>query len=534
MSLNLTESDLVGVQRELASRSFHDFLAMGWRVLDPSMPYRPNWHMDCICEHLEALARGEINRLLFNIPPGTSKSSAVGVYFPAWLWGPHGRPDTRYIGASHEAGLATRDNRRTRLLIDSEWYQRRWPISISSDQNEKTYFENVYMGFRQSSAVKSMTGRRGHYVAWDDPINPEAANSPEQRETALRVFKETLPSRLVDPEKSAILVMMQRLHQSDVSGYILENDFGYTHVILPMEFEVNRRCHTVVRPRFMEAEPVEARFDRRTHQWITDLGQVDELRRAEVERERVQTVYPQDPRTEEGELLHPQRFSAAVVERDKRVMGEFATAGQFQQRPVPREGGLFKTSNIGIMDAPPALLRVCRGWDFAGTKAKKNASSTSGPAWTSGFLLGEYHTPLGMRYVILDVIRERVDAAGQQILIRATAERDSAQYPGSWASIPQDPGSAGKSWGTSIVTHCSGLDVRMSIESGDKETRAKPLAAQVNVGNVSMIQAPWNDTLIDEMGSFPGSKFKDQVDAGSRAFAELTQGKTFQWHVSGS
>ncbi|MEO1188995.1 MAG: hypothetical protein AAFW60_07975, partial [Pseudomonadota bacterium] len=204
----MNHTDLLNVDRELAKRSLSEFIQMGWPILEPAELYKHNWHMDTLSDHLMAAAHGDLNRLLINVPPGTSKSSASSVFFPAWLWGPAGMPHIRFIGASHEQGLATRDNRRTRLLVESEWYQDRWSVDITSDQNEKTFFENETRGFRQSSAVAGMTGKRGHFVVWDDPQNPEGADSDVTRETSIRIFKETLTSRLVDPINSVIIIIM--------------------------------------------------------------------------------------------------------------------------------------------------------------------------------------------------------------------------------------------------------------------------------------------------------------------------------------
>jgi len=330
-----------------------DFLKKSWQSIDPQ-PYVHGWHMDALCEHLQATATGEITRLLINIAPGTSKSSATSVFFPAWLWGPFGWPEARFIGASYEQSLATRDNRRNRLLIESEWYQERWPIKLTSDQNEKTGFENITRGWRQSCAVKSMTGKRGDFVVWDDPLSPEKAYSDVERDTANRIFSETLPTRLNHPEKSVIIIIMQRLHQNDVSGYILAKELGYEHLMLPMEFEKERKCYTSIN-------------------W-------------------------QDPREEDGELLFPERFPEKVVERDKSVMGSFATAGQFQQRPTPREGGLFKRSWFNFVREVPIGTIFVRGWDFA-------ASTEKGSAYTAGVKMGRY--PDG-RFVIMNSTRDRL------------------------------------------------------------------------------------------------------------------------------
>lgn len=424
--------------------------------------------MDAICDHLEATAKGDIKRLLINIPPGTSKSTATSVFFPAWLWGPYGWPEARFIGASYEQSLATRDNRKNRLLVESEWYQSRWPISLTSDQNEKTSFENTHRGWRQSCAVKSMTGKRGDFVVWDDPLSPEKAYSEVERDTANRVFAETLPTRLNDPENSVIIIIMQRLHENDPSGYILARDLGYEHLCLPMEYEADKPCST--------------------------------------------SIGFKDPRTKEGELLFPKRFSRKVVDRDKAVMGSFAVAGQFQQRPVPREGGMFKHHWFNVVNAIPNGTEFVRGWDLA-------ASTKSTSPYTAGVKIGK--TPEG-RFIIADAKRERFNAGEVRRLIKNTATQDGLDCI---IDIPQDPGQAGKAQAQDIVRDLAGYIARYSPESGDKATRADPLAAQAEAGNVDILKGDWNTAYLDEICSFPFGEYMDQVDASSRAFNELSKPK---------
>ena len=401
---------------------------------------------------------------MINIPPGTSKSTATSVFFPAWLWGAYGWPQARFIGASYEQGLATRDNRRNRQLIQSEWYQGLWPTELVSDQNEKTFFENSSKGFRQASAVKSMTGRRGDFVVWDDPLSPEKAYSQTERDTANRVFAETLPSRLIDPQKSVIIIIMQRLHENDVSGYILARDLGYDHLCLPMEFEPDRQCKT-------------------------SIGFVD-------------------PRKSSGELLFDERFPRSVVDRDKAVMGSFAVAGQFQQRPVPREGGMFKYEWFNTVNVVPSGTKIVRGWDLA-------ASTKSNSPWTAGVSIGE--TPEG-RFIIINSKRERTPTPRR--MIKSTAAQDGLDV---LISFPQDPGQAGKDQVRSISKDLAGYRFKSSPESGDKATRAEPLAAQCEAGNVDILKGDWNADFLDEICAFPNGEFMDQVDASSRAFNELVK-----------
>lgn len=467
-ALKLTEADWQAIEREACKRSLATFVRQAWPVLEPGTPYVHGWHVEAICEHLEAVTRGEINRLLINIPPGTMKSTLTSVFWPAWEWGPVGMPHLRIIGASHEAGLATRDARKMRMLVTSDWYQALWPLALAADQSEKVNFENAATGFRQASPVRSMTGKRGHRVIWDDPHSAEGGNSEAERVEAVRIFRETLPTRVVDPEKSAIIVVMQRLHEKDVSGEILAGDYGYEHLCLPMEFEPDRRC-------------------------VTSIGF-------------------SDPRTKDGELLFPERFPREVVDRDKKIMGSYAVAGQFQQRPAPREGGMFKRGWFEVVDAAPASRRKVRRWDFAATEGDGD--------WTVGLLLSES----GGVYYVEDVARAQLSPAGVERLLVNTAKQDGKAVK---VRIPQDPGAAGKSTAAHQIKLLAGWDVRASPETGSKEVRANPVAAQAEAGNIKLVRGPWLDSFLEEIEMFPNGAHDDQVDALSGAFAELATGSTY-------
>lgn len=462
--MKLNRETLLALERESCKRSLASFVKKAWHVLEPSQPYIHGWHVEAICEHLEAITKGQINRLLINIPPGTMKSTLVSVFWPSWEWGPLGKDPTRIIGASHEQGLAVRDTLKMRRLVESEWFQERWPVKLRRDQNEKMYYENFATGFRQACAVKSMTGRRGDRIIWDDPHSVESALSDPERETALRVFQETLPSRVVNPESSAIVIVMQRLHDEDVSGFILKGDYGYEHLCLPMEYEPHRKT-------------------------ITSIGF-------------------EDPRKEEGELLFPERFPREVVERDKNLMGTYATAGQFQQNPIPRGGALFKTDRIEIVTALPRLVKLVRYWDKAGTEG--------GGAFTAGALLA-----LGAdnNFYILEIVRGQYGATTRERVIKQVAQMDGVNVH-IW--IEQEPGSGGKESAEATIRSLAGFTVKAERPTGDKAVRAEPLAVQIEAGNVKMYKGEWNKAFLDEAMKFPLSKYKDQVDAASGAFNKLT------------
>lgn len=438
--------------------SLAEFAKRSWPILEPSTKLAWGRALDIMCAQLERIARGKKfqPRKLMNVPPGMMKSLLCSVIFPAWVW--TFDPSKSFTGASHEAGLANRDARKMRILIQSEWYQERWPLGLALDQNTKINFENEKRGFRQAVPFGSMTGRRSDFVIIDDPHSAEDANSDTKRAEATRIFRETLPTR-INNDDSAIIVIMQRLHEGDISGLILANDFGYDTLILPMRFDP-------------------ARAD------------------------------PQDWRTIDGELLFPERFGERSVVALEKILMAYGTAGQLQQRPTPRGGGMFKLVWFDghYIDTVPPGTRFKRWWDLAATK-------DPGAAYTAGVLLGK--TPQG-RYIVAGVNRFQEEPFRRNALIKLQCTADKAQYPGIEFFVPKDPGAGGKVQTLDIITHLDGFNVRGFKEVGDKESRAEGFSAQCEGGNVDILGSvgtPWVDEWIDEITNFPGAKWKDQVDA---------------------
>jgi len=457
--------------------SLLEFVKEGWHALEPGTEFLHGWAVEAMADALERVTSGETRRLLINVPPGCTKSMLVNVFWPAWEWGPKGMPDYRYINASYGADLSIRDNMRCRDLIQSEWYQANWGdrFQMKGDQNAKILYENDKTGWRFAASVgKGITGRRGDRIIVDDPHSVENVESDIVRERALRWFFETLSSRFNKLDESALVVIMQRVHDRDLSGAILAQDLGYEHLCLPMEFELD---HPHKSTHFV------------------------------------------DPRTEEGELLWPARFSPRAVDEQKETFrawgGSYAEAGQLQQRPVPRGGGMFRRDDFEVIDHIPAHAQVvhrCRGWDLA-------ATDSSRAAYTVGAKMAKLADG---RLVIEDVLRFRGGPAEVEAKVLSCAQADGMDVP---QFLPQDPGQAGKSQVRAFAAMLEGFNARFSPESGDKETRAIPLAAQVEVGNVCMVRAPWNDALLAEAALFPAGEFKDQIDALTRAYDWILQNR---------
>ncbi len=459
--MQLTEADLISIERELCKRSLAEFAKRAWRVLEPAAELRWGWALDAICLHLEAVTKGEITRLLMNVPPGSMKSLLTGVIWPAWEWGPRGMPEMRFVGTAHEEQLAIRDSRRCRDLIKSEWYQKLWPIQLMADLDGKREFGNTKKGIRQARAFTSMTGVRGDRVILDDAISADNANSQAKLEAARIAFTETLATR-VNSEKSAIVVIMQRLNEKDISGVILDMGLPYVHLCIPMRFEPERRS-------------------------VTSIGW-------------------QDPRTEEGELMFPERFGEAQVAELEKTLGTYGAAGQLQQRPAPRGGGIINTDWFAYWKVLPQLDFRFITVDTAQKTAEQNDWSVM-QAWA--------RSSTG-KAVKLDQVRGKWEAP--ELLVQARAfwmKHMSDQRPMCQKAALRGMYVEDKVSGTGLIQTLrrEGIPVVPVQRSKDKISRGYDAAPFIESGNVALPEdAPWLSDFLAEVASFPAGAHDDQLD----------------------
>lgn len=286
------------VERQLCAKSFSYFVSKAWEHVDSST-FRPNWHIDVVCEHLQAVSEGDIKRLIINIPPGHGKSLLVSVLFPAWEWGPAGKPQMSYLSTSHSQEFSSRDTRRARDLIQSEWYQKLWPIQFKADQDTKTHYINTQKGERWAKAFSGLTGARGHRLLIDDPISANDVLSQAARENVKTIVLESVPTRLNDVETDAIIIIAQRLHHQDIVGVVEEAGLGYEILSIPAEYDGTEYFTTSLKMR--------------------------------------------DPRADSGEkLIFPAYQSQNTIDNFKRSLGPYAYAAQFLQQPSPRTNGFFE------------------------------------------------------------------------------------------------------------------------------------------------------------------------------------------------
>lgn len=281
------------------------FIRHFWHVLEPDRDLVEGWPLYAMIYHLEAVTFGETIRLLINIFPGAMKSLTVNVFWPAWEWGPQNMPSMRTVAFSYASSLTERDNGKFRDLLISIDYQSLWGHVFKVRTLGVTKIENNKTGWKLASSIGGVgTGERGDRVVLDDPHSVKEAESDKVRTDTVTWFVETMSNRMNENE-SAIVVIMQRVHESDVSGEIISNpEMGYAHLMIPWEYDETRHC-------------------------ATDIGW-------------------EDPRTEEGEAAWPERFSKEFLLPFK--MRDFMWASQYMQSPEPRGGAIFKRDDWQIWE----------------------------------------------------------------------------------------------------------------------------------------------------------------------------------------
>jgi len=418
-------------------------------------------HHKVLCDALMRVFNGECKRLIINIPPRYSKTELAVVNFMAWCLGKV--PDAEFIHTSYSGRLAGNNAWQARELVGSNEYREVFPgtmlrgDSAAKDEWRTTEGGIVYAVGAGGTITGYGAGKHrpgfGGAILIDDPHKADEARSDVIRQGVIEWFQNTLESRKNDPQNTPIIVIMQRLHESDLAGWLLAGGNGETweHVCLPAI-------------------------------------------------------------TEQGNALWPEKHGIEELRR-MQTASPYTFAGQYQQSPSTPEGNVIKPDQLETIEALPASgIHWVRAWDLASTAPKHGTD----PDWTVGAKWGKDRAG---RFYIGDVVRMRGSPDEVEATIVNTAARDGKSVR---ISIPQDPGQAGKSQVLYLSKKLAGYRVSSSTETGDKVTRAEPMAAQINVGNVSMLKAPWNDALVAEMRVFPNGTHDDQVDAGSRAFNELT------------
>lgn len=495
----------------LGPRSFKAFVLMAWKEADPAI-LKWNWHLDVLCEEMQAAARREKREMVVCVPPRSLKSVILGVMFPAWVW--TWDPAAKFITASHEMTLATRDAVKCRRLVQSKWYQDRWGpkspflgkgqkgvaagpmttppdtlyakgkyvpdpqhagVAMVADQNNKTYYETSAGGHRFcATPARMVTGHGADFILGDDLNHIMQAESAVERGNVLTWWREVISTRLNEQDRGVKIVIQQRVHVEDVAGDCISK--GYHKVVFPMEFDPEHP-----------------------------------------------DKHPRDPR-QPGEILHKARITPEALQKLKTALGPYAASGQLQQQPVPRAGGIFQRHWFQIVEQAPAVAmrNMVRRWDLAGTLPEPGTD----PDWTASVLMGK--DELG-RVFILAADRLRDTSAQVDAAIKALATQDGGNCR---LVLPKDPGAAGKARAEAQQRFLAPRPVKFVAETGDKAERARGLASAAEMGNVFLVRGKWNGEFLDELCGFPTFSHDDWVDAASGAYTELFGGGSgiLEWY----
>lgn len=476
----------VDIDREIC-KSFREYVELAWPQVEPARPFIPNWHIDIICDHLEAVAATELRRLVINIPPGSMKSLLCSVFWPSWVWTMI--PESKWITASYSTVVARRDSLRSRQLMETKWYQERWGHlwEPNKDNWASSSFKNTRAGFRLAVTVcGGVTGEHADHQLVDDPIKPLDASGAKVDSVKLKQvgewWTETMATRVIDVKHSTRTIIMQRLHERDLSGLMLDTG-DYTHLNLPMRYEP-RCCITKPHPCSLKED---------------GKGQVT-----------VPTPRGfKDPRIE-GQLLWPSRFPESVQLERKKELGTRGVAAQDQQRPMPSGGGIFKRDWIKFWKVFPKgqPLVMIQSWDCT---FKEMADSD--------FVVGQVWVRMAGMYYLVDQVRDQMSVSGTCKAVLAL----SAKHRKSYKKLIED-----KANGSAVIDlmqkKIPGL-IAVNPEGG-KVARAQAVEALWESGNVLIPDpeiAPWVHDYVEELVSFNGDEGRpdDQVDSTTQALVYL-------------
>jgi len=440
----------------------HDFASFAERAfyeLHGHGDFAFNWHFEVVAARLAAVRAGQIRRLVVNLPPRHLKSLLASVAFPAWCLGRD--PGIHLLCVSYARDLADQQARQCRALMSSAWYRRLFATRLSRTKTAVEEFVTTAQGCRVAVSVGgALTGRGADIIVIDDPLKPEEALSRSQRQAVNEWYDHTLYSRQNDKRQSAIVLVMHRLHEDDLTAHVLAQE----------SWEVVR---------------------------FPALAENDEFHVVDTRRG------PRLFRRREGDALHPAREPPDLLERVRATIGDYNFAGQYQQRPAPQGGGLVKRAwfrRYAAAELPAKFDRIVQSWDTA-SKVTELSDYSVCTSWGI----------LGKDIYLIDVLRRRMEYPELKRAVRAQSERFAADVV-----LIED-----KASGTQLIQElvAEGLWAATRYQpQADKVMRLHAQTATIENGFVHLPEAaPWLGAYLDELTSFPHSRHDDQVDSTAQA-----------------
>jgi predicted phage terminase large subunit-like protein len=448
------------VLRALLRRDFSTFVRKVFATLESGQAFVPTWHLEATPYQLERLHRGEIKRLIINMPPRSLKSLTASVAFPAFVLGHD--PARRIICVSYSGDLAKKHANDFRAVLEAPWYQTLFPRTRIGQKDSESEIELSARGFRLATSVGgTLTGRGGDLIIIDDPLKPDDAYSEAKRNAANEWFKNTLYSRLDDKRTGAIVIVAQRVHMDDLVGFVTSQSDEWEVLNLPA---------------------------------IAEADEVIPISDTKVHRRRI------------GEALSPVREPLSVLESIKAQLGSDTFSAQYQQRPVPPGGAMIKRHWIKrYVELPVQRERslIVQSWDTASKGGPENDFSVC----TTWFISRD------RRWYLIDVWRKRVGYPELKAAVRTLAVRHGANRV-----LVEDSGA-----GISLVQELLGeVDGILAIKPDrDKISRLAVVSSKFESGLVFLPErAPWLADFEAELFAFPGSRHDDQCDSVSQALAD--------------
>jgi predicted phage terminase large subunit-like protein len=443
----------------LLRTDLYTFIVRSFRELNPETKFLHNWHIEKIADELTKCWSGETQRLIINVPPRSLKTHSTSVSFPAWLLGHN--PAAKILCVSYGQDLADKNALDCRRVMLSDSYQRAFSCRLSNTRTAVSDFMTTRNGFRLSVSVGgALLGRGGDYLIVDDPLKPDEALSETQRKAVNDWYDHTLLTRLDNKNTGCIIVIMQRLHEDDLVGHLLQQG-GWKLVCLRAIAEENE-----------------------IHEISTVQGSRRVIRRT-------------------GECLHPDRESLGTLEMIRATIGEYNFAGQYQQTPVPFGGGIVKKEWLKFdmpAEMPATRDFIFQSWDTANK-----------PSELSDYSVCTTWAVAGAHLYLLSVLRERLDYPALK-----RAVREQAQRFGPRIILVEDQAS-----GTQLIQELTyeGLHAIKGYKpTMDKVIRLSTVCTSFENGFVHLPQtAAWLDCYVHELITFPMGKFDDQVDSTSQA-----------------
>tara|TARA_R100000963_G_scaffold35010_1_gene30983 strand:+ start:942 stop:2387 length:1446 start_codon:yes stop_codon:yes gene_type:complete len=449
------------LEKKLCELSFYEFFKRAWHIIEPSIPLSTNWHHKYLCDTLQEEAerinegKPKTKDIIINIPFRSTKSILVTVMFPVWTWIKN--PKLRFITASYSADLSIEHSTRSRDIITSDWFQNRWGdvFHIKKDQNLKSRYENNFLGVRRATSVGgTVTGQGGDFLIVDDPVSPQHAASEIERENANEWYRTTFYSRLNNPLTGVRIIIMQRIHENDLSGFLINNEsrLKYKHICIPAELSDD------VKPKALE-----------------------------------------DKYDKDG-LFWSDRFNKDILDDYKQALGSYGYAGQLMQTPTPINSGMikadwFKIDNTKYIDEKTVVDFVI---DPAYTANEKNDPSA---------ILA--YTFRENKWQIIDCINVRKEFPELIKFIPQWVVKNG--YTNS-SRVYVEPKASGKSIVQTLKRE-TGLNIREDKPpTKDKVARVSDISASLESGRVSLLRGKWNEEFLNQLVRFPSAKHDDMVD----------------------